>query len=332
MDHPSDPVALVADIGGTNARFALATRDIQGRPLLTSMRELTVAQFDSMAHAAVHYLEQIDTTRPRRCVIAVASAVTGDEVKLTNNTWSFSIAQLQRQLGFEGIEVINDFAAIAMAIPHLTATELAPIGDALVPASGLKSERRCAVMGAGTGLGVCGLLLRQGHCIVIESEGGHVAFAPGNEYEIAVLQFMMKRHVRVSIERLVSGPGLQNLYAAVCALEGTAATRQTPESITAGAKVAADAACQRAVELFCSILGSFAGDVALTYGAWDGVYLGGGMTTTLLPWICSGEFRQRFENKGRCRSLMQKIPTSAICHAQPGLLGACARALDPPSA
>jgi len=142
----------------------------------------------------------------------------------------------------------------------------------------------------------------------------------------------MKRHARVSVERLVSGPGLQNLYAAVCAVEGTAPNMDTPAAITAGAKLGADAACRRAVELLCAILGSYAGDVALMVGAWDGVYLGGGLTGTLLPWIQLGQFRRRFEGKGRFSSLMQTIPTFAIAHAQPGLLGAAACALDPTSA
>jgi glucokinase len=329
MHAPSSTVALVADIGGTNARFALATRDGQGRPALTSMREFTVAQFASLAQAALHYLREIDPPRPRRSVIAVASPVTSDEIKATNSSWTFSIAGLQQELGLEAIEVINDFAAIAMAIPHLTPGELALVGAAPGAPAGSKPDRRHAVVGPGTGLGVCGLLLRQGRAIVIESEGGHIAFAPGGDYEIAILQYLLKRHARVSIERLLSGPGLQNLYDAVCAVEGAAAVARTPESITIGAKLGTEATCQRAVESFCSILGSFAGDVALMYGAWDGVYLGGGMTTTLLPWICSGEFRQRFENKGRYRALMQKIPTCAIAHAQPGLLGAGACALDP---
>lgn len=328
MDRSTASVALVADIGGTHARFALSTADIRGRPVLTSVHEFTVAQFASMAQAALHYLAQIDSPRPRRCVIAVASPITGDQIKVTNNPWSFSIGGLQRQLALEAIDVINDFAAIARAIPHLAPAELEPIGVAVVPGSGLATQRRCAVMGPGTGLGVCGLMVRQGRAIVIESEGGHVAFAPGNEYEIAVLQYMMRSHARVSVERLVSGPGLQNLHAAVCAVEGAVTNALTPESITSGAKPGGEAVCRRTVELFCSMLGSFAGDVALMYGAWDGVYLGGGMTTTLLPWICGGEFRQRFENKGRYTSLMQKIPTCAIAHAQPGLLGAGARAFE----
>jgi glucokinase len=327
-DDPSAAPALVADIGGTNVRFALAWPDSERRPVLGSVREFAALRFGSLGQAASHYLAQIEAPTPRRSVIAVASAITGDEIKITNNPWSFSIAGVQRELGLEHIEVINDFAAIALAVPHLVALELEPIGAASAPAR-RRPEQHYAVMGPGTGLGVCRLLMRQGRALVMESEGGHVAFAPGNEYEIAILQALMKRHARVSVERLVSGPGLQNLYAAICAVEGTPGNVDTPEAITAGARLGSDTACRRAVELFCAILGSFAGDVALMVGAWDGVYLGGGMTGTLLPWICRGEFRQRFESKGRFSSLMQTIPTFAIAHAQPGLLGAAARALDP---
>jgi len=322
MGPESRRVALVADIGGTNARFALAQTDGSGRPALSSVREFEVLKFGSLAQAALHYLTQIEAPRPRECVVAVASMISGDQIKLTNNPWSFSIEALRRDLELDRIQAINDFAAIGMAIPYLAPAELAPIGDAVARVRGPDSDRHYAVLGPGTGLGVCQSVLRQGRCLVFESEGGHVAFAPGSDYEISILQCLMKRHARVSVERLLSGPGLQNLYAAVCAVEGVAGSVDAPEQITAGALLGADAACRRAVELFCAILGSFAGDVALTVGAWDGVYLGGGLTPTLLPWICRGEFRQRFESKGRFSGLMQTIPTSAITHAQPGLLGA----------
>jgi glucokinase len=328
MDDTSGPPVLVADIGGTNARFALAEADRAGRPQLTSVREFAVPRFGSLSQAASHYLAGLGATRPRRAVIAVAAVITGDRIGITNNPWSFSIAALRQELGIDRIRVINDFAAIGMAVPHLQAAELAPIGNAPARPNPGGADRHCAVLGPGTGLGVCRLTLRQGRAAVIESEGGHIAFAPGSDYEIAILQYLMKRHARVSVERLVSGPGLQNLYAAVCAVEGADATTDTPDGITAGARLGADAACARTVELFCAILGSFAGDVALMYGAWDGVYLGGGMTGTLLPWICRGGFRQRFESKGRFSSLMQTIPTFAIAHAQPGLLGAGACSLD----
>jgi glucokinase len=329
----SVPQALVADIGGTNARFALASVEAGRRPLLSSVHEFATLQFASLAQAASHYLGQVAARPPQRAVIAVASAVTGDEVKITNNPWSFSIAGLKRELRLEALDIINDFAAIALAIPHLAPSELEPIGTAgASPAATRGAEGRYAVLGPGTGLGVCTLLLRQGQAVAMESEGGHVAFAPSSDYEIAILQVLMKRHARVSVERLLSGPGLHNLYAAVCAVEGVAVAADTPQAIMAGAQPGRDAACRRAVELFCEILGSFAGDVALMVAAWDGVYLGGGMTGRLLPWIRSGEFRSRFESKGRFGTLMRTVPTFAIAHPQPGLLGAGARALGASSA
>ena len=327
-DSRSTTPVLVADIGGTNARFALSAPDEHGHPVLTLISEFAGAQFDSLGQAASHYLSQIDP-RPCRSVMAVASRVIGDDIRLTNSPWSFSIKGLRQQLGLEAIEVINDYAAIALAIPHLPRNELEHIGVPTAPATVARAEQRYAVMGPGTGLGVCGLLVRQGLAVAIESEGGHIGFAPGSDYEIAILQYLMKRHARVSFERLLSGPGLQNLYAAVCAIEGKAASIGSPQWITDSAKLGSDACCLRAVALFCAVLGSFAGDVALMVGAWDGVYLGGGMTGVLLPWLLQGEFRSRFENKGRFGHLMQTIPTCAIAYPQPGLLGAGARALGP---
>ncbi|HEV3018392.1 MAG TPA: glucokinase [Burkholderiaceae bacterium] len=328
MEEKSAPSALVADLGGTNVRFALAQADRAGRPRLNCVSEFAVLQFASLSQAAEHYLARVDAPRPRRSVIAVASAVTGDRIRITNNPWSFSIAALKEELGLDEIHVINDFAAIGRAVPHLEPTELSSIGSASPRAQLHGADRHYAILGPGTGLGVCRLMLREGRAVVIESEGSHIAFAPGSDYEIAILQHLMKRRPRVSVERLISGPGLHNLYQAICAIDGMAAAMDTPESITAGAREGTDAACARAVELFCAILGSFAGDVALMFGAWDGVYLGGGLTGTLLPWICAGAFRRRFEDKGRFSSLMQTIPTSAIAHAQPGLLGAGAWAFD----
>jgi glucokinase len=328
MDLEAQRPALVADIGGTNVRFALAESDGAGRPVLSCVREYAVQQFSSLGLAASHYLAQIEGPRPLRSVVAVASMISGDEIKLTNNPWSFSIEAVRQALELDRIKVVNDFAAIGMAVPHLRLPELAPIGAAAARPRGVDADRHYAVLGPGTGLGVCRLLLRQGRAVVIESEGGHVAFAPGSDYEISILQCLLKRHARVSVERLLSGPGLQNLYAAVCALEGTGGSVDRPEQITAGALPGGDAVCRRTVELFCAILGGFAGDVALMTGAWDGVYLGGGMTASLLPWICDGRFRQRFESKGRFSDLMHTIPTFAITHAQPGLLGAGAWAVD----
>jgi glucokinase len=332
MEHGMDPAektaaaALVADIGGTNARFALSMAEADGCPGLHAVREYDVARFGSLAEAAAHYLAEM-ATPPQRAVIAVASAVTGDEIKITNNAWSFSIPALQRQLGLEQVQVINDFAAVGLAIPHLRPEQLRRIGEA-APPPGRRGAQHLAALGPGTGLGVCRLLRQDGRTLVLETEGGHIGFAPADSYELAILQHLLQRYPRVSFERLVSGPGLCNLYEAVCAVEGIAREAGTPEQIAARAlQEGPQGACRRSVERFCAILGSFAGDVALVHGAWDGVYLGGGLTLRLLPWIERGDFRRRFEAKGRFQPLLQNVPTWAITHGQAGLLGASARAL-----
>ena len=319
--------ALVADIGGTNARFALAASGAEGRPQIQSVHEFSVTQFSSLAEAMVQYLALLGAPPPQRAVIAVASPITGDEIQLSNNPWSFSIRALRSQVGLAGIRVINDFAAIGMAIPHLRPEDLREVGDASATASPGAEDRHYAVLGPGTGLGVCRVLLQQGRPLVMATEGGHIGFAPGDAYEVAVLHYLSRRYPRVSVERLVSGPGLQNLHDAVCAIEDRPCCARAPEEITACAQ-RGDASCTRAVELFCSILGGFAGDVALLHGAWHGLYLGGGMTARLLPWILGGAFRRRFEAKGRFHALMRTIPTQAITHAQAGLLGAGACALE----
>lgn len=317
--------ALVADIGGTNARFALA---VAGEGLqLSLVREFAAADFDSPAEAIHYYLADLGAAPPPRAVIAVASPVTGDRIQLSNNSWSFSTDALQGETGIGKIRVINDFAALGRALPHLAAPDLHSIGEVPARPARETQDRHCAVLGPGTGLGVCRVVLRQGAPLVLETEGGHIGFAPADAYEAAILEFLSRRYPRVSVERLVSGPGLENLHAAVCAIDDSPRSAGGPVEIIAGAR-RGEAACCRAVELFCAILGSFVGDVALLHGAWDGLYLGGGMTARLLPWIHNGAFRRRFEAKGRFETLMRGIPTQAITHAHPGLLGAAACVLD----
>jgi glucokinase len=320
--------ALVGDLGGTNVRFALAASDAEGRPTIGAVRAYQVAEFPGLAQAAMYYLGQISGPLPDIAIIAVASAVTGDSIRMTNNSWSFSVSSLKRDLGMREVHVVNDYAAIGRSLAHLTEGDLQRISTLgrIVAASGRDSS--CCVLGPGTGLGVCHVVTREGRTLVLDSEGGHIAFAPFNDYEMHLLQVLLNGRDRVSVERLVSGPGLCTLHAAVRALEGLPPELVTPEEVTAAARDGSDSSCVRAVETVCAILGSFAGDVALVQGAWDGVYLGGGLTATLLPWIERGAFRERFEAKGRFRPLMQKVPTLAITHPQPGLLGAAAIAGD----
>jgi glucokinase len=260
-------------------------------------------------------------------VFAVASAVNGDHVRITNHDWSFSVQTLRQCLGFTTLDVINDFAAIAMAIPHLRGADLCTIGPEISRAPGQAGSGRFAILGPGTGLGVAGLRFHGGEPIVIESEAGHIGFAPHTAYEIEVLQVLRRHYPRVSAERLISGAGLANVYAAVCAIEKIPAVLTSPEAITAEADRDRDSPGARAVGLLCGMLGSFAGDMALAFSAWDGIYLTGGVTERLLPWLAQGSFRARFEAKGRFEHAMREIPTRVITRAHVGLFGAATKAL-----
>lgn len=316
---------LVADIGGTNARFALAQRGNTERPELLGIQQVATADFASLGEAAAAYLKQAGA-RPQRAVFAVASAVTGDAIKITNNPWSFSITQLAVDLGVQ-LQVINDFTAMARVLPVLEPADLQAIGS--VGARAQVGDRRSyAVVGPGTGLGVGGVIVESGRGVVIQSEGGHLGFAPGNAYEIELLKVLLPRFGRVSAERLVSGTGLVNLYDAVRAVDGLPTLSLTPEQISDNAAADAKGIAAKTLQVFAELLGAFAGDVALAFGAWDGVFLPGGVTQKLLPWISAGGFRQRFEDKGRHSAILQKIPTQVITHPQAGLLGTAVQALS----
>ena len=185
-----------------------------------------------------------------------------------------------------------------------------------------------AVVGPGTGLGVGALLIRDGRAIELQTEGGHQSFAPGTAEEDAVLARLRARFGRVSNERLVCGAGLLNLYSALCEIADRAPAATTQEAVSAAATDGTDPQAVRAVELFCELLGAIAGDLVFAFGAWDGVYLTGGLLAPMLPWIRQGGFRRRFEDKGRFSATLAKIPTVAIHHPNTGLLGAAAIALD----
>lgn len=324
QDHK--PAVLVADIGGTNARFALARRGAAERPELAAVQQVATAEFASLKDAAEAYLQQQPSgARPQRAVFAVASAITGDAIKITNNPWSFSIRQLAADLGVQ-LELINDFTAMARVLPVLAAGDLQPIGSVGVRRAA--GERRCyAVVGPGTGLGVGGVIVESGRDTVIQSEGGHIGFAPGTPYEIELLKVLLPRFGRVSAERLVSGTGLVNLHDAVRAVDGLPEQVLTPEQISENAAADPNGACAKTLQVFAELLGAFAGDLALAFGAWDGVFLPGGVTQKLLPWISAGGFRKRFEDKGRHASILARIPTQVITHPQAGLLGTAVQAL-----
>ena len=317
---------LLGDIGGTNARFALARFDDAPTLDHDSIRTYAVADFPSLAAAAAHYLEDT-AAQVSRAVLAVAGRVDGDVARLTNHPWVISASRVREALGLDTLHLVNDFVAQSMAIRLLQPQDVVPLG-APAWARPAPGARTFAVVGPGTGLGVGGLLARGGCWFPLATEGGHASFAPGTPEEIAILQRLSLDYGRVSNERLISGAGLVNLHRALSEIAGVDPGTMLPVDVTERANTG-DRLCQHAVNVFCSVFGAIAGDLVLTLGAWDGVFLGGGLIAPLLPALQHSGFRQRFESKGRYASAMAHVPTLAIVHPYPGLLGAAALAATP---
>jgi len=317
---------LLADIGGTNARFALAEPGA-GMPLVDeSIQAFPVDRFESLAEAADHYLESTGA-RPGSAVLAVAGRVERDQARMTNHPWVVSAARLREALGLSSVALVNDFVAQSAAVRLLREEDLVAIGaPARVEPAG-DGPQTFAVLGPGTGLGVGALLHRDGRYHALATEGGHASFAPGTPEEIQVLERLSADYGRVSNERLVSGDGLVNIHRALSEIAGMDPGPRRPEDITDGA-AAGDRRCMRAIDVFCAVFGAIAGDLVLTFGAWAGVYLSGGLVPVLLPALQHSGFRQRFEGKGRYAPAMARVPTLAVLHPNPGLLGAAVLAVD----
>lgn len=316
------PARLLGDVGGTNARFAW--QDTGGAPL-RDVVAIPTADHPTLAAALAAYLRSVGRAAPPWCAIGIANPVTGDHVQMTNSPWSFSIEALRRELGFERLVVVNDFTALALALPDLAPGELRQLGGgAAVAAAPL------ALIGPGTGLGVSGLVPtgEPGRWVALQGEGGHVTLAPGNEREAAVLQVLRQRFGHASAERAVSGQGLEALYSALCVLGGSPnAAPLTAAEISRRALAGSDAQCIEALDLFCAFLGNVAGNLALTLGARGGVYIGGGIVPRLGGAFARSRFRACFEAKGRFRGYLEPIPAYVILsEVSPALLGA-ARAL-----
>jgi glucokinase len=310
---------LVADIGGTNARFALATRAGSGALRFAQAQTRRVCDFDTLGAAAAHYLRELPAAeRPGRAVFAVASPVQGDAIAFTNSRWSFSIDALRRELALASLRVVNDFAAVAWALPALRDDDVRVLGDGHPGAVGDGVQ---AVVGPGTGLGVAALRTRGGVSLVLESEGGHTGFAPRDEDELHLLRFLHARHGRVSVERLLSGDGLLALYQAWCLREDQAAILHRPEDVSRAARDG-HALARAATRSFCAALGGFAGDCALMFGAWNGVYLAGAMLQHVLDEPGVVAFRTAFEDKGRFAARLRAVPTLQILRPDIGHVGA----------
>ena len=312
---------LLADVGGTHARFAWQA---QAQAPLTDVAVYRCAESASLGAAIRRYLDAHGRAMPPQCAIAIANPVTGDAVRMTNHDWSFSIAALTRELGCERLLVLNDFTAQALALPTLSAAHLRAVGGGTAaPGEAL------AVLGPGTGLGVSGLVpAGDGAYAPIAGEGGHVTLASNDELEARVLQQLHRRFGHVSAERALSGPGLVNLYDGLCSLEGPAPEPLAPADVMARAQAGTDTRCVRALDLFCSFLGDVAGNLALTLGARGGVYIGGGIVPRMLDTFAASRFRARFEAKGRFAGYLAQVPTWVITSTESPAFAGAARALD----
>jgi glucokinase len=304
---------LLADIGGTNSRFGL--NGSSGRP-----EHVLIVENDSVANleAAIgRYLDK-SGARPTAAVLAVAGPLDDrEEIELTNRPWRFRPDDLKRRFGLARLRVVNDFEAIAWALSRLSDDDVLPVGERLPPRQGVK-----AALGPGTGLGVAALVPAEGRLFVVSSEGGHSSFGPQADDEVEVFARLARAHGPVSAETAVSGPGLVRLARAV----DPATPHRTPEAIVAAA-LAGDASARSTARLFVRLLGRFAGDIALIFKAFGGVYIAGGVASRLAPLIDARAFRAAFEGHPPYEQLLKTIPTLRMSRSEPGLLG-CAVLAD----
>lgn len=311
---------VAADIGGNHARFALANVE-RGR--VTKLNEavtLRTAEHASLPTAWEIFGERLGRALPRAAAIAVACPIAGDVLKLTNNPWIIRPALIAERLGVDRVTLINDFGAVGHAVVQVGPEHLRHLcgPDRPLPERGVIS-----IIGPGTGLGVAHVLRREGRNHVIECEGGHVDYAPLDDIEDAILARLRQRYRRVSVERIVSGPGLANIYEGLAAIEGRAVQTGDNKALWTAALAGDDRLAVVALDRFCMILGSVAGDVALAQGA-NAVVIAGGLGLRIADLLPRSGFASRFTAKGRFERIMSTIPVKVITHPQPGLFGAAA--------
>jgi glucokinase len=316
------PLALLGDIGGTHARFALADvgEGATRAPAVRDERKLAVAEYAGPEEAIAAYLAMVGNPALHAAALALAAPVHSDarEIGLTNAAWTFSRPAICARFALRRLVLLNDFSALALALPHLAASDLRQVGGGL-PLPGAPK----AVLGPGTGLGVSGLLLERGRWLAVAGEGGHVSLAPADTRECAILGLAWREHRHVSAERLVSGSGLPLLHRLVAEVDGLPWAPLTTEQIVERGVAGQDLGCTSALNTFCALLGGVAGNVALALGAQGGVYIGGGIVPRLGSFFDRSPFRARFEAKGRFAEYLAAIPAYVILSASaPALLGA----------
>ena len=307
-------MCLIADIGGTNARFALSE---EGAYVPQYERTLPCADYPSLVDAVLAYLDDVSHPIPEAASLAIATPVSNDHIVMTNHVWDLSVEETRKTLGLKSLKVLNDYTALALALPYLGKDDYHQVGQ-----GSAVEKQAMAVLGPGTGLGVSGAICVGDYWLPLQGEGGHVSYGPLNDREADVFKIICKHHAHVSAETLVSGPGLALLYESIAICDGIEYQQLSPEQVASKALNNTDASAEEAVSTLCGILGVIAGNLALTLGAQGGVYIGGGIIPRLGDYFATSNFRARFEYKGRFSQYLAEIPTYVITSKYPALIGA----------
>ena len=324
---PSNPAdqhrLLLADIGGTHARFALAERDRAGYSAVTTLR---TDDYDDIEPAIAAYLESQGATDPEVICIAAAGPLRDGRIRLTNARWVITEDELGRRAGAPQVRLLNDFEAVALAMPFLGDGDVAAVGSC-TPRLVAGRDFTIGIVGPGTGFGAAALLRRDGRLVPVPGEAGHTGFSPQTAEQVEVLEALGEKFRPVTVEHLLSGPGVLNIAGALGQTRGLPVPAATPGGIF-DASTAGDALAKDTVRLFFEVLGQVAGDLALLFGARDGVFIAGGIVPRYPALLAASGFRNAFERKGVYRSMMEAIPTALVTHPDAGLLGASAAARD----
>lgn len=318
----TDHNILIADIGGTNARFAFA---VEAPNYFEHAQTFEAAEFEHVCDAIDVYLHSHNVSQLDALCLAVAGPIRQQKVSFTNSNWSIDCADLKQHYNTDDAHLLNDWEAIAYSLTSLGSDDLINIGGDWPQVS--SSNYTVGALGPGSGLGVAGLICRDDHLTPIVTEAGHVGFSPENRLQEQVLSYLRQKFDdRISRERFLSGPGLVNIHEALCEINEQQNPGLIAADIAVGAFVNHDALCEQTFDLFFEVLGQVAGDLALALGAQDGVFIGGGISQRYPKQLAQSKFRAGFENKGRYRSRMKEIPTWLISNQNPGLLGASVHA------
>ncbi len=312
---------IVADIGGTNSRFALVTSAdrTNNNFVIEKQKTFPSANFETIEQAITQYISTLEGQTIKSACLAVAGPVAGDQIQLTNLDWQFSIKAVEKRLNFDNLIIMNDFAAYAYALQYLDKHffRTIKIGQAIAGSP-------IAVMGPGTGFGVATLIQQGNRVNALALEGGHMSLAANTAQQMAIKEFMSRRFKLVSIECVFSGPGLRYLYQALAAVEGTAVRKISTSEICQFALQNTDEMCLRTLTLFCSWLGAVAGDLALALGAKGGIYLGGGILPRITDFLIASDFESSFKAKHQMSHYLEDIPIQLVTEGNSALLGAAA--------